>query len=166
MNLALIIVIVCVLLVVVVAALAKKKFVADMPVCQVSQIPEVFERLKKEGKDGSFVVFMFQPLNQPTADDAINIQFSIEDGRIGLDWCLIAPSNIRDKEKFERLVLSLGSKVLSREMNQVKYLRIEDGDLPPLCQKVICDLYSKKADTKLDMVVEGFSWPAPGPEAH
>jgi len=166
MNTTLIVVIVCVLLVVVVAILAKKKIVAATPVCQVSQIPEVFERLRDGGKDGSFAVFMFQPLNQPNADDGVNIQFSIEDGRIGLDWCLIGPSNIRDKEKFERLALSLGSKVLSREMNQVNYLRIEDGELPQLCQKVICDFYSMKADTMLDMVVEGFSWPAPRPEAN
>jgi len=44
-------------------------------------------------------------------------------------------------------------------MNQVKYLRTEDGDLPRLCQKVVCDLYEKNPETKLDLVVEGFSWP-------
>ena len=159
MNLTAIVGIVCVILVVAVAACAKKKIVADTPVALVSQIPEVFERLKKEGKDGSFAVFMFLPPEKPNSDDAINIQFSIEGGRIGLDWCLVGPSNIRDKEKFERLVASLGYKILPREMNQVQYLRIEEGSLPVLCERVICDLYAKKSDTKLEMVVEGFTWP-------
>jgi len=160
MNTASIIVIVCVVLVAIAVLLAKKRVViADTPVCDVSQIPAVFERLRKEGKDASFAVFMFQPPHQPRADNAINIQFSIEGGRIGLDWCLIGPSNIRDKERLERFVTSLGYKNRAREMNQVKYLRIEDGDLPQLCQKVICDLYEKKPETKLDMVVEGFPWP-------
>ena len=80
------IVIVCVVLVVAAATLAKKKIVADTHVCQVSDIPAVFERLKKEGKDGSFAVFMFQPPNQPNADDAINIQFSFD----GVGACLQA----------------------------------------------------------------------------
>jgi len=160
MNTASIIAIVCVVLAAIAVLLAKKRVViADTPVCDVSQIPAVFERLRKEGKDASFAVFMFQPPHQPRADDAINIQFSIEGGRIGLDWCLIGPSNIRDKERLERFVTSHGYKIRAREMNQVKYLRIEEGNLPQLCQKIICDLYEKKPETKLDMVVEGFSWP-------
>ena len=140
-------------------AVARHKIVADTPSCDVSQIPAVFDRLKKDGKDESFAIFMFQPPNQPRPKDVINIQFSIEDGRVGLDWCLIGPSNIRDKEKFERCISMCGSKSQLREANQVKYLRVEDGDLPLLCQKVICDLYEKKAHTKLEMVVEGFQWP-------
>jgi hypothetical protein len=159
MNNATTIAIVAVVIVVVLLVFAKKKIVADMPVCDVSQIPAVFERLKKDGKDGSFAVFMFQPPDQPSADDAINIQFSIEAGRIGLDWCLIGPSNIRDKEKFERFVSGRGFKIQLREMNGVKYLRTADGDLPRLCQQVVCDLYTKKPESKLDMVIEGFSWP-------
>jgi len=160
MNTASIIAIVGVVLATIAVLLAKKRVViADTPFCDVSQIPAVFERLRKEGKDASFAVFMFQPPHQPRADDAINIQFSIEGGRIGLDWCLIGPSNIRDKERLERFVTSHGYKIRAREMNQVKYLRIEEGNLPQLCQKIICDLYEKKPETKLDMVVEGFSWP-------
>ena len=160
MNTTWVIVVIFLVPILIIALAAKKRVViADTPVCTVSQIPAVFERLTNEGRDGSFAVFMFQPPNKPSSDDAINIQFSIEGGPIGLDWCITGPSNIRDKEKFERRVLSLGYKIGEREMNQVKYLRTEDGDLPRLCQKVVCDLYEKNPETKLELVVEGFSWP-------
>src|SRR5262249_17295046 len=109
MNTTWVILAICAVPILIIALAARKKAViADTPVCTVSQIPAVFERLKNEGGDGSFAVFMFQPPNKPGSDDAINIQFSIEGGRIGLDWYLIGPSNIQDKEKFKRRVSSLG----------------------------------------------------------
>jgi hypothetical protein len=137
----------------------RKKFLGATSACTVDQIPAVFDCLRREGKEGSFAVFMFQPTNAPKAEDAVNIQFSIEDGHAGLDWCLIGSTNVRDRKKVERFTAALGCAARLREMNQVKYLRIEQGDLPHLCQKVIIDLYAQRPDAKLTMVLEGFSWP-------
>jgi hypothetical protein len=134
----------------------EKKLIAATLTCSVDHIPEVFDRLRREGKDGSFAVFMFRP---PNADDAVNIQFSIENGHIGLDWCLIGLTNVRDREKLEHFLAGCGYPAQLMEMNQVKYLRVEQGDLPHLCQRVIYDLYAQRPDTELHMVVEGFSWP-------
>jgi hypothetical protein len=136
-----------------------KVVVADSPVCTVQQIPEVFGRLQQEGKDGSFAVFMFQGPNTSTPNNAINVQFSIEDGHIGLDWCLIGAINIRDEEKVARFIADLGYSARAKEENKVKYLRVDQGDMPQLCQKIITQLYAQPSTRKLDMVVEGFSWP-------
>jgi hypothetical protein len=125
----------------------------------VGQLSLIFDRLKTEGKDGSYAAFVFQPPGRPRDDDSVNIEFSVEGGRIGLDWCLIAPANIRDQEKYEQFVTSLGYQFRSCEMNQVKFLRIDEGNLPQLCEKVVCDLYHSRRDTRLDLVVEGFTWP-------
>ena len=138
---------------------AKKIKVVGTPVCTLEQIPDVFERLKQQGKNASFAVFMFQPPGKSNPDDAVNIQFSIEDGHIGLDWCLLGSTNISDKDKLQRFITEQGYKAESKELNRVKYLRVEQGDLPRLCQNVITKLYGMGRDVELDMVVEGFSWP-------
>lgn len=127
--------------------------------CTVDQTPQIFERLKQEGKDASFVVFIFQPAGKADRDDAVNIQFSVENGRAGLDWCLLGSTNVDDKDKFQRFVTAQGYEAELKELNGVKYLRVEQGDLPRLCQKVITELYGLGRDVELDMVVEGFSWP-------
>lgn len=135
------------------------KAYVSTPACTVETIPTVFARLKSEGRDGSFAIFMFPSPDRPSADDEINLQFSIEGGRIGLDWCLIGPANIQNREKFERFVGSLGYRIRACEANRVKYLRVEAGDLALLGQKVVRELYGQNPEAKIDMVVEGFSWP-------
>jgi hypothetical protein len=102
---------------------------------------------------------MPEPPDFSKRDDTLNIQFSIEDGEIGLDWCLLAQTNIRDREKFDRFAASLGYSSRFKVMNDVEYLRIEEGDLPSLCTKVIREMYGQAPDATLDMVVEGFKWP-------
>lgn len=131
--------------------------------CTLQKIPIVFEHLRQKGRDGSFVIFTFQPSAGSNPDDAINLQFSIAGGRIGLDWCLNSPGNIRDKEKLEGFIAAHGQRARLMETNQVKYLRVEQGDLPLLCQGVIIELYAMPFDVKLDLVAQGFPWPPEAP---
>jgi hypothetical protein len=76
-----------------------------------------------------------------------------------LDWVLLGPLNLRDKEKFLQFAGKLGYKVVAREGNKVKYLRVEEGDLPKLCEASIRDLYAISSDTGLGFIPEGFTWP-------
>ena len=125
---------------------------------KMADIPAIFKKLQAVGKDGSFAVFIFMPPGKSSPDEAINVQFSIERGQIGFDWVLLGPANIRDKEKYVQLAGRLGYKVVEREMNNVKYLRAEEGDLPSLCEASIRDLYSIPSDAELGLIPEGFSW--------
>ncbi len=138
---------------------ARKIAVTGAVTCTVDQIPAVFDRLQRDGKEGSFAVFLPKPPDPSKPDDTLNIQFSIERGRPGLDWCLLAPTNLRDREKFERLAVGWGYSPRLQTMNGVEYLRIEDGDLPRLCTRVVREIYGQGANAALDLVVEGFSWP-------
>ena len=90
-------------------ALMKKKIVVE-PKVKVADVPAIFEKLRAAGKDGSFAALAFTPPGEP---EAVNIQFSIEDGRIGLDWVLIGPLNIRDKKRFAQFAEKLGYRILS-----------------------------------------------------
>jgi hypothetical protein len=130
--------------------------------CTLKEIPVVFGHLSQKGHDGSFAIFTFQPSATSNPDDAVSLQFSIAGGQIGLDWCLNSPANIRDQDKLEGYIAARGQRVRLMESNQVKYLRIEQGDLPLLCQGVIIELYAMRFDVKLDLAVQGFPWP---PEA-
>lgn len=143
----------------VVFVLAKKRFVAAEAKVKITDIPAIFEKLQAAKKDGSFAVFCFLPPGGQSSKDAINVQFSIEGGRIGFDWVLIGPSNIRDKDKFAQIAERQGYKIVEREMNNVRYLRVEEGNLPELCRASIRDLYSMSPDTELLLIPNGFSWP-------
>jgi hypothetical protein len=90
----------------------------------------------------------------------LNIQFSIENGRVGFDWCLIAPQNVRDESCFIEFANARGYRVNRKHANKVVYLRIEDGDLARLCQDVITRMYSLPETAIIDLIVEGFSWTA------
>lgn len=136
-----------------------KSRVVISPKVKTVDIPAIFEKLKATGKDANFAVFCFRAPGSTLADNVVNVQFSIESGRIGFDWVLICDQNIQDKDKFVQLAERLGHKVVACEGNGVKYLRVEDGDLPKLCAAAIHDLYSVPSDAELELVPEGFTWP-------
>jgi hypothetical protein len=61
----------------------------------LADIAEVFEALTAEPQDGKFAVIVFGANGAaPQVMDPFNIKFSIEDGKVGLDWILLAPLNV------------------------------------------------------------------------
>jgi hypothetical protein len=124
----------------------------------VLQIPAVYESLRTTGGDGSFAALM--PSTAPgKRKEPVNLQFSIEDGRIGFDWVLLAPTNIADRTNFEALAESLRFKLTEVTANNVKYLRTTDSRSVELCTKVLSDLYSVPETARIDLIAEGFEWP-------
>jgi len=143
---------------------AGRKTVADAPVeeseISVADIPAIFSRLKTKAAEETFTVFIFSPGGGAfSADDAINLQFCFEEGSAGFDWVLLGQPNIRDRKNYEELAASLGYKTFPKEKNGVHYLRTTDGDLSRLCERVICDLYGKKKDSRIGLLTRGIKWP-------
>jgi len=137
-----------------------KSRMANESNAKMGDIPALFEKLRATGKDANFVQFCFGAPKTNLDDNAVNVQFSIEDGKIGFDWVLICEQNIQDKDKFLELAKRLGHKVVANEWkNGVKYLRVEDGDLPKLCEASMRDLYAMPPDANLELVLEGINWP-------
>lgn len=135
-----------------------RAYPAERDPVRAGDVRRVFDALVGTGREGSFVVFIFNPADRPSMEDALNVGFSIDGGRPGFDWLLATPGNIADRERFAALAESEGRTVAERETGQGRYLRVEDGDLPGLCALVLARLYGLDDDSQLDVIVQGFEW--------
>ena len=135
-----------------------KNQVSQQNSIRVPDVPEVFRQLRQKGADGSFAVFMFSDNAKLESENTINLQFSIENGKIGLDWVLLAPVNIRDERRILDFLESRGAKPRRLTQNEVTYLRAESGDLVVICQDIMRNLYGIKNDDNVDFLSEGFEW--------
>ena len=135
----------------------RTRIMTPVPV-SVSQLSTVFDQLNANHKDGSWAAFTFCPPDEPASDQtSVNLQYSVEGGKIGFDWVLLAPRNIADKDKIVAFMKDKHYTVLEREGNGVRYLRVEDGDLVQL-GKQIAGFYHLQADSQMGMFTDGFEW--------
>jgi len=151
---AIIIVIACV---VAIAVLVLLKRVRIAPTSSVTSrdIPEVISQLERSGQNGHFAVLMFVP---PGSEDkeAVNLQYSIESGVVGMDWVLLGPRNIADRDKVREFASKLGYQLEEHEMNGVRYLRVTGSGISELGTKIIEEFYKVSPETKLGFITEGF----------
>ena len=148
-------------IIVAVFAIAAIVFLLTRPVhptlaATVADIPAVVAKLAT-CKDGSFAVFMFDSPLSP-GGDAVNLQYSVEHGAVGLDWVLLGKTNIADKKRVSAFASQLGHFMTKREMNNVRYLRVEGRDLDKLGTSIIVELYGIPRDAQLGLIPEGFEW--------
>lgn len=77
-----------------------------------------------------------------------------------MDWVLLGPRNVADREKVARFIRRQGHKVRKGGMNEVSYLRIEDGDIRGLGRTIAERLYGMSVDADVGLLVSGFLLPA------
>ena len=150
-----------VLAVVVLASRRRRRTVEPAPVPSVTpeDIPAVLAALSSEGKEGDFAVFLFSESGQPPAPtDALNVQFSIESGRIGIDWVLLAPLNINNEARFVAFAERSGRSVQKRQSKDVRYLRVEGAGLAELLQQLLMTEFGVRLDQALGLIANGFEW--------
>jgi hypothetical protein len=153
-------IIIAVVVVAIIVMVAKGKIgIANESTIRVADIPAVFSQLRATGSDGSFAVFIPTP-EQSDSDESVNVQFSIENASIGLDWVLISSVNIRDQEKFEDIARRSRFNYLETEMNGVRYLRTEDRKSDDLCIKLLSEIYGLTDQDSIGLIIESFEWPA------
>jgi hypothetical protein len=118
----------------------------------------LYSALQSTGSNGSFFVVLIQGTARDDGFTA-NLQYSIEDGIVGLDWVLLAKRNSEDQEKFVDVVSKEGVKVVKKEMNDVRYLRVTGAkDLVGLGQEVLIKLYGVKPLDQLQLIITDFKW--------
>jgi hypothetical protein len=150
-------VIVVIVAVVIALAFLIRSRIAPARSATVADIPPIFSKLATL-KDGSFAVFMFDsPLSR--GGDAVNLQYSVEHGTVGLDWVLLGSTNIADKEKVAAFAAQLGHPLSERVMNKVHYLRAEGSGIDQLGTNIIVELYGVPRNAHLELTTEGFDWP-------
>lgn len=120
----------------------------------VADIGEVFRQMSLQGIETSFAVFIIQARDQ---NETVEIQFSVEDGKTGLDWILMSPANVEEKPKVTQYAESTGFKWQEKEMNDWLYLRVEEGDLVGFCTSLIKDLYQVE---QVELKYGGFRYKA------
>jgi hypothetical protein len=120
-------------------------------------VPRVLSSLSATGKDGSFAVFLFGTKGQPPAKvDALNVQFSLEGGRPGIDWVLLAPLNLESQVKFIGFFTQKRLTLLHKEQNDVKYLRVEGDHLAELLQGFLSGEFGVASEQRMKLIVSGF----------
>ena len=151
------VIVVCCLVLVVAAVLLVRSRIAPTYAVTSRDIPEVVNQLQRSAKNGHFAVLMFVP---PGATDglAVNLQYSIDGGVVGLDWVLISPRNIADQEKIKAFASKLGYNLDEHEMNKTRYLRVTGNGISELGAKIIRDFYTIAPEAQLEMITEGFKW--------
>ena len=157
MKTPLLITVVLVAAVVLAIALLRTRVVKPVRVT-AAEFPRILAAVSASTRTPTFAAFVFTTPDQQNPKDAVNLQFSLENGRAGFDWVLLAPRNIKDKDSFVEYLRLRGYSYSERKMNGVAYLRIEGGDLAQLCSDVVTRLYARPRDEPMDMIVEGFEW--------
>ena len=123
-----------------------------------SDFPALIAALKDSGRNGSFWVVLI-PGTEKVDGLAANLQFSIEDDELGMDWVLIAQSNLELKGRFLRLASFEGLKPQEVEQNGVKYVRATgDKDWPNIGKKILEQMFDQDKLTKMPLIVTGFQW--------
>ena len=122
----------------------------------VAQIVSVFESLSAASAEPAFVVISFNTPERPRANEAVDVQFYKEHGRVGFDWALEAARNVQDEEVFLSFARTAGYQPRLQETNGVRYHRVDDGDVLRLCMSVITELYGRPPDTQIELILEGF----------
>lgn len=133
-----------------------------------SQMPTVIEQLRKKGGEASWAVFMFYTprISTKTDDDCPNLQYSIQNGKVGIDWVLLGQRNIADKAQISKFIASKGHKVTEMELNDVSYLRVENGDITELGLSIVEEFYKMPPDADVGILVSGFPLSLGGKRIH
>ena len=122
-----------------------------------ADIPAIVAAMARSTAPLRYAAFMFSTPDRPA--DAINLQVSVENGKIGFDWILLAPRNIEDREKFMSFVRAEGFQPVAETMNRVSYLRIESADAARIAADIVTRMYGRPANEPLGLFHEGFDWP-------
>ena len=131
------------------------QFMQEYPF-DVGCIPDLVTQLRSKGTNGSFAVLMFRPpeaMHLDNSENDANIQYSMNNNVVGLDWVLMAPINIKDRERITEFFISHGHTVATESMNAATYLRVEDGDLTNLGIQVLTEFYKINSDTNVGLLV-------------
>jgi len=127
----------------------------------MGELPAIVAKLAAKKVEKSWIMFAFAPPGEEENESAVlNLQYSIEDGKLGVDWFLLGPRNVADDKKVTAFIEHQNFVVKMRTVNGVKFLRTEGDDLAELGRKIICELYHVKPDGPITLYAGVGSNPA------
>jgi hypothetical protein len=125
----------------------------------LKQFPALVDRIGATGKNGAFWVVLI-PGTARADGLAANFQISMEGGRLGMDWVLLAQRNVEDRTKFEEFVRSQGLQARELVGNNVHYVRVEGADrLADVSGALLRSMYGVTDATEMKLIITDFTWP-------
>ena len=124
------------------------------PLVSPAMIPALIKDLEQGNTYPRFVVLMFIPADSVDGEH-VNLQYSWEGGKVGLEWVLLGGRNIADMGFVEALAEHLGHQVQRLELNEVKYLRFEGLEIADLGCAILREIYKIDASCKVKLLTEG-----------
>lgn len=126
---------------------------------QIEDLAAIASAMSQSSAEVRYATLAFCPPECRSDDDGLNVQLSVENGRIGMDWVLLGPRNIRDREKFIAFAETEGFAPIPKAENDVSFLRVESEKAVELVVAVVTELYELPANEALSLYHEGFDWP-------
>jgi hypothetical protein len=133
-----------------------------LPVCLISlpELPSLLATMTMAVGEPVYAGIWFNTTDQPREQDAVNLNFSLENSKVGFDWILLADRNVKDQDRFLEFARAKGFEPRTETKNGVSYFRVEEGDLAALARGIVSELYRFPPGQPMQMVCEGFVWPA------
>lgn len=125
---------------------------------RIIDLPVLVEAMSRGTASTRYAALIFGTPDRPSDEDTLNVQVSIENGKAGFDWVLLAPRNIEDQGKFKAFARVHSVEPISHSMNGVSYLRVECPDVAKFAASVVTEMYHHPSNEPLGLVYEGFEW--------
>ena len=125
----------------------------------IREFPALVSALQTSGRSGAFWVVLIPGTARADGCTA-NLQYSLEDGVLGVDWVLLANRNLEDKDQFLQCFRGAGAHVEEKQgRNGVRYLRATGPfDLVRVGQAFLTAVYGVKVEDPLELIIMGFDW--------
>ena len=126
---------------------------------QLSDLPQIVNAMTNATAKVRYAGLTFNTPNRPKDDDAVNLNLSFENGKVGFDWILLATRNLQDEAAFKEFARARGIEPVSLTMNGVSYLRVECGDIAKFTASIATEMYACPQNQTLTLFHDGFTWP-------
>jgi hypothetical protein len=126
---------------------------------QLSDLPRIVDAVSRATAKVRYAGLTFNTPDRPKDNDAVNLNLSFENERVGFDWVLLAPRNLRDEATFREFARAKGIEPVLRKMNGVSYLRVECEDIAKFTTSIATEMYACPYDQPLTLFHDGFTWP-------
>jgi hypothetical protein len=117
----------------------------------VSQVPSVVGQLNTNHKTPFLprAVFIFCPAGERHSKKTeVHLTYSVENGKLGLDWSRFTRRNIADKDKVLAFIQERHQTVLQQE-DRIRYFRVEGEKIIQLGMQILQDFYHLPGNAKI-----------------
>lgn len=126
----------------------------DIGKVKINEIGDIFNKVINLKKEHSFVVFIFELKQKRYTENILNIQFSYEKGRIGLDWLLTTEAAIGELQSFISLLKKYKYEYIKHNEGDCEFIRIEEGDLVKLALHIFTELFRFDVEEEVEVFKE------------